>query len=147
MQHHDLENATREWAPPTIAAAPFAFTLIELLVVIAIIAVLAAMLLPALSAAKAKATSVTCLNNLRQMGVAGTMYGADNRDQMAYNNGDSGTKNLGPGWLYTLVNSIIRTLMTILAGSRTASPRTARAYGSLTRPTRNRITARWTFAA
>ena len=53
------------------------FTLIELLVVVAIIALLAAILFPVFSSARESSRAAACISNLKQIGLAFTMYEQD----------------------------------------------------------------------
>jgi prepilin-type N-terminal cleavage/methylation domain-containing protein/prepilin-type processing-associated H-X9-DG protein len=57
------------------------FTLIELLVVIAIIAILAAMLLPALSRSRESGRNTVCINQLKELMLALTMYSDDHDEK------------------------------------------------------------------
>lgn len=62
-----------------VRAGQAGFTLIELLVVIVIIALLTSILVPSLSRAKEVVRRVTCLSNLRNMGLATNAYHAEYR--------------------------------------------------------------------
>jgi prepilin-type N-terminal cleavage/methylation domain-containing protein/prepilin-type processing-associated H-X9-DG protein len=81
------------------------FTLIELLVVIAIIAILAALLLPVLGKAKQRSQAITCMNNLKQVGLAWILYADENYDKPVPNMDwksaglSAGTPSWVAGWL------------------------------------------------
>lgn len=57
------------------------FTLVELMVTIAIVAALAGLIMPAVGKSVKRANSIACMNNLRQIGVCGLLYAADNNQK------------------------------------------------------------------
>lgn len=62
---------------PSRTAKSTAFTLIELLVVVAILGILAGLLLPVMARGKDKARDTICLNNLKELAAAVSLYADD----------------------------------------------------------------------
>jgi len=84
------------------------FTLIELLVVIAIIAILAAILFPVFAQARAAARKAVCLSNMKQLGIASSMYFQDYDEtiypQYVVLNPTTGTQ----AWWQTLIDPYVK---------------------------------------
>jgi competence protein ComGC len=85
-------------------------TLVELLILIAVIAIAAVMLLPALYSPTTHAEGISCVNNLKQIGLAFRTWALDNNgkypQQTSVTNG--GTMELvgsGQAWIHFLVMS------------------------------------------
>lgn len=85
--------------PACSNSAGKAFTLPSLLIIIAILLILVAMLLPALAAAKRKAQRISCVNNLKQVGLAERVWAVDHNDKypMAVSTRKGGTLEFVPG--------------------------------------------------
>ena len=81
------------------SACPRGFTRIELTAFIAAVLLIAGLALPGVARSNNGSSRAVCFNNLKQMGMAMTMYAADNRDYLAFCNWDSGNAPTF-GWLY-----------------------------------------------
>jgi prepilin-type N-terminal cleavage/methylation domain-containing protein/prepilin-type processing-associated H-X9-DG protein len=77
-----------------------AFTLVELLVVIGIISVLISILLPAIQRARENVKMTNCASNLRQLGVAASIYMAENKGILNLRDYQNNIEGATYGWIH-----------------------------------------------
>lgn len=94
MEREIRYSKQQEYRPPHPGQAARAFTLLELLSAIAIIAVLSALLLASTQQVRRTAQTAGCLGKLRQLGLAGRMFSADNNGFLPYRVDYDDTANL-----------------------------------------------------
>jgi len=96
------------------------FTLIELLVTVATIAILVSLILPALVRAKDKVYQLRCITNLRQIGIASTLYADDYDDFVLPGKFDDTTIGGYNHWINYLYAESIREKRVFLCPSLSA---------------------------
>lgn len=129
-EHFRIEGL---WLKAADSRVKGGFTLVELMLVIAIMVILLALFLPILFGARDRARSVTCLSNLRQMGLAMQMYVQDHDDAYpigAYqNNGVSVKGSWDTSWHDGLMPYFQNRVDAFLCPSTTGPRFYRRSYG------------------
>ena len=86
----------------TVGRTGRGFTIVDLLVLLAVLGVLAATLLPALASSQPRGKASQCLNNMRQLTLAWTLYASENNERLAINSdphGLAGPAGASPSWI------------------------------------------------
>lgn len=107
------------------------FTLIELLVVIAIIAILAGILFPVFGQAREKARQISCVSNIKQIGLATQMYTEDYDERYPSGRYDSSVDNVydwGQGWAGQIYSYVKNTGIFRCSDDYTVTATTALGY-------------------